>query len=292
MEDRPGGAIHRGLQVGILEDDIGALPAQLQLHALEVALGGLDDAPAGGGGAGEGDLAHVLVLGQALAGGVSVTRHHVDHAIGEAHFLHQFGDAQGGQRGDLRRLDHHRVAGGQGRAHLPTGEHQREVPRHDLADHADGLALHVIEETGFHRDHRAFDLVGHAAEVAEAGSGARHVQAAGVANRVAGVQGFQLGQLFEVFLDLVRQLQQQAPTLGARQCGPGRECPLGGGHRQVDVLGFGGSDMGNQRAVVRRQDFDGPALQGRYEAAVDEELVLHGKSSPGAAGEPRHLCVT
>ncbi|MCY1353181.1 hypothetical protein D9M69_395150 [compost metagenome] len=107
---------------------------------------------------------------------------------------------------------------------------------------------------------------------------------------MAGIQGLQLRQLFEVLLDLVRQLQQQAPALGAGQRGPGREGTLGGGHRQVHVLGFGGGDAGDQRAVVGRQDVDRPALQGRNEAAVDEELVLHGKSSPGAAAK-RDVCV-
>ena len=39
MEDREGAAVDRGGQEGVVEDDVGALAAQLQLHALEVAGG-------------------------------------------------------------------------------------------------------------------------------------------------------------------------------------------------------------------------------------------------------------
>ena len=38
--------------------------------------------------------------------------------------------------------------------HLPAGEHQREVPRHDLADHADRLAQHVVEKARLDRNDR------------------------------------------------------------------------------------------------------------------------------------------
>ena len=217
MENGPGGAVDRRVQVGIGEDDVGTLATQLQLDTLEVALRGLDDAPAGDGGAGERNLAHLGMFGQTLASRMAVARHHVDHPGREADLVHQFGDAQGGQRGDLRRFDHHRVAGSQGRPHLPTGEHQREVPRHDLPDHTNRLALHVVEEAGFDRNHRSLDLVGNAAEVAEAGCRARYVEPARIANRMPRIAGFELGQLFGMLLDLVRQFQQQATALGGGQ---------------------------------------------------------------------------
>ncbi|MNF74186.1 hypothetical protein D3C84_562130 [compost metagenome] len=285
VEDCPGCAVDRGVQVGVGEDNVGALAAQLKLHAFEITLRGLNDAATGGGGTGKGDLAHIRVLGQALAGAVAVARHHVDHTGGETDFVHQLGDAQGRQRSDFRRFDHHGVAGCQGRAHFPAGEHQREVPRHNLPDHTDGLALYVIEESGLDRNHRAFDLVGDAAEVTEAGGGTRHVERPRIANRVTGVQRFQLRQFFGVFFDLVRQPQQQAPALGAGQCCPGRKRALGCGHRQIDILGFGGGDSGDQGAIAGRQNINRPRLYRRHEAAIDEQLVLHGQDSSRC---PRH----
>lgn len=44
----------------------------------------------------------------------------VEHAGGQAHFCGDVAQLQGGQGGQLRGLDHHAVAGGQGGRHLPS----------------------------------------------------------------------------------------------------------------------------------------------------------------------------
>ncbi|MCY1234168.1 hypothetical protein D9M72_467420 [compost metagenome] len=250
MEAGPGRARHRRVQVGVFEHDIRALAAQFQLDALEVAFGGFDDPPPGGGRTGKGNLAHIEVFGQRLPGGMAEARHHVDHAFGETDFRHQLDNAQGRQRGDFRRLDHDGVARRQRRAHFPAGEHQREVPRHDLPHHANRFALHVVEKPGFDRNHRTFDLVGHATKVTEARRRARHVEATGIADRVAGIEGFELRQFLTARFDPVRQFEQQASAFGGAQRRPGRERTFGGGDSEVDISGFGSRDAGDQRTVM------------------------------------------
>ncbi len=119
-----------------------------------------------------------------------------------------------------------RVAGGERRRHLPAGEHQREVPRHHLADHADRLAQRVVEKARLDRNGLALELVGHAAEVAEARRGARHVERARVAQRVAGVERLEARELLGIGFDQVGQLQQDAPAIGRGHAAPRREGAL------------------------------------------------------------------
>ena len=62
-------------EVGVVEHDVGALAAELELHLLQVAGGGLHDAPAGGGRPGEGDLGDRRMLGDVLAGDAAQAGH-------------------------------------------------------------------------------------------------------------------------------------------------------------------------------------------------------------------------
>ena len=140
------GALDGGVEVGVGEDDVGALAAQLQADALEVALGGrLHDDLAGRVFAGEGDLVDVHVAAEGGAGGRAVAGHDVDDAVGKPASWASCGDAQGGQRRLLGRLEDDGAAGRQGRAPLPRLHQQREVPRDDLADDADRLVPRVAE---------------------------------------------------------------------------------------------------------------------------------------------------
>ena len=51
----------------------------------------------------------------------------------------RLGQQARGQRRTLRRLEHHRAAGGQGRRHLVQHQVEREVERGDRGDHAERL---------------------------------------------------------------------------------------------------------------------------------------------------------
>src|ERR1022692_3576705 len=96
-EDRIGCALD-GRGPGIVEDDVGALAAQFQGQLLQVAARCCrHDQLAYLGGAGEGDLVHIVVGGQRRAGGLAEAGHHVHHAIGHAGLGHQLRQPQRGQ---------------------------------------------------------------------------------------------------------------------------------------------------------------------------------------------------
>ena len=117
------------VHVGVVEDNVGALAAELERNVLEVRLGAsLLDLAADEGGAGEGDLVDVGVLGDRRADGVAVTDKNVDDTRREASLLDELTKTERGQGGDLRRLVDDSVAGGECRAKLPAGVHDGEVP--------------------------------------------------------------------------------------------------------------------------------------------------------------------
>ena len=224
----------------------GALAAELELHLLQVAGARLHDAAAGGGAAGEGDLRDLRMLGDAPGprpqpspGRMLTTPSGMPASAISSAML------QRGERRDLGRLHHDAVAGGERRRHLPAREHQREVPRHDLADDADRLAQRVVQEARLDRDRLALELVGHAAEVAVAGGRARHVERARVAQRMAGVERFEARQLVGVGLDEVGELEQDAAAVGRRHAAPGREGALRRSDGAVDVLAAGHRHVGD-----------------------------------------------
>lgn len=121
------------LDVGVVEDDVGRLAAQLERHALEVGgRGGLHDGAADGGRAREGDLVDVHVRRDGGARDLAEARDDVDDAGGEAGLLDELGEHETGEGRLLGRLEDDGVAGGQGGADLPRQHEQGEVPRDDL----------------------------------------------------------------------------------------------------------------------------------------------------------------
>ena len=66
-EDAGGRSFGRGFEIGIVENDVGRLAAELERDALEVAGRALHDSAADAGRAGEGDLVDVGVIDQRVA---------------------------------------------------------------------------------------------------------------------------------------------------------------------------------------------------------------------------------
>jgi hypothetical protein len=181
--DRIDQAFDGGVQVGVVEDDEGRLAAQFQRQLLAAAGGGLADDAADFGRAGEGQLVDARVVDDGFAH-AAVAGDDVDHAGRHAGLLADLGEQQRAQRGELGRLEDDGVTGGQRRGDFPGQHQQREVPRHDLADHADGA---VVGEF--------FRLqLGPAGVMVEVARGQRQVGIAGFADGLAVVQRFEHGE--------------------------------------------------------------------------------------------------
>ena len=93
------------VEVGVGKDDVGALAAQLEGHALQRAPALLADLAADDGRAGEGDLVDPGVVDQRGARG-AVAGEHVERSLGEARLQRQLAQAKRRQRRLLGRLQH------------------------------------------------------------------------------------------------------------------------------------------------------------------------------------------
>ena len=141
-----GGAGNGGVEIGVVQDDVGRFAAEFERNFFQVAGGGVQDQLADFGGAGEGDFVHVGMRGESGAGGFAVARDDVDDAIGESGFLKEFAEAKRGERRLLGGLQNYGAAGGERGAEFPGGHQEREIPGNDLADDADGFAHGVGEK--------------------------------------------------------------------------------------------------------------------------------------------------
>ena len=211
-----------------------------------------------------------------VAGGLAEAGDDVDHAGGEPGLHGQLAHAQGGERGLLGRLEHDGAAGGQRGAPLPGDHQHREVPGDDLPGDAHRLAAGVAEVPAADRDRLAVDLVGPAGVVAEAVDHQRQVGMAALADRLAVVQGLELGQLVDVRFDQVGELVHQPPAVAGVGLAPGarvKRLPrrLDGA---VDVGGVALGDLGDDllgRRVDRGERLAAVAVD---PLAVDQQLGL------------------
>ncbi len=203
------------IEVGVGEDDVRALAAKLESHALERIGRILHDQLAGRGLTREGNLVDALVAYQRGASRLAEAGDDVDHTRGIACFQCQFAHPQRGERGLLGRLEHDGTACRQRRPPFPGNHQHGEVPGDDLADHAQRLAPTVAEVIAANRNRLAMDLVGPARVVAQAIDHQRQVAVAALVDRLAVVQSFQLGQLVDVLFDQLRELVHQ-PAAVAR----------------------------------------------------------------------------
>ena len=141
---------------------------------------------------------------------------------GKPGLLDQLHELERRGRREFRRLDDDRVAGGERGRQLPRGQQQRRVPRHDRRDDAERLVARVVERVGLvGRQHRAFDLVGEAAEVVVP---LRHVRGlrAHLGDELAVVAHLDLGELPRVRRDQVAELAQQRAALRSRSASASR----------------------------------------------------------------------
>jgi ParB family chromosome partitioning protein len=293
--NRRGRSDRRGLEVGVVEDDVGRLAAELERDALQVAGRRPHDLVTDFGRAGERDLVDVGMRGDRRACGLAESGDDVDHAGRDAGFLEQLAEAQRRERRLLGRLEDDGIAAGQGGAELPGGHQQREVPGDDLPDDADRLAQRVVQHAHARRRDRdglAFDLGRPTGVVAEVVDDERNVGDARDADRLAIVERLELRELLGVGLDQVGQLPDRAAALGRGHAAP--RTALEGAprraHGAIDVflltgchLGkrlFGGGIVGGERLAGGRL---GPLAIDEHAASTAADELRHAAVDTGVA---------
>jgi hypothetical protein len=244
----------------------------------------MHDFLAGRGRAGKDHLADPRVGGH-LRPQAAVAGDDIEHTRGQD-FIHDLRHAQSRQGGVFRRLDHHGIAAAQRRHGVPHGDHHREVPRRDRTHHSQRFAVHL--DTGLvvvlDNVYRQFQFRGGAAP----GHGAAHLEvgahAAETALGFTLLQGQQLRQLAAGRLQGIGDGVQQALALTVRGQAPGREGPLGGGHRLVDMLRRGLRALRRDffgRRVQHREGLTGADRLAVYDQVVFRHGFLHGARGAG-----------
>ena len=148
-EDGEEGTVDRLVEIGVREDDVWALAAELEGDLLDGSRRQLQDAPPGRRLPGEGDLVDAGMGGERLPDLLAGTGQDVHHAVGDTRFTTDLAQDHRGDRGGAGRLQDEGVAGGEGRGQLPGGHQQREIPGHDLSADTDRLAQGVVEQGPF-----------------------------------------------------------------------------------------------------------------------------------------------
>ncbi|TKW52316.1 hypothetical protein CTA1_3106 [Colletotrichum tanaceti] len=230
-------AVDGHVDVGLLEDEQRRLAAQLGCVAGQVAADDGADGPAGGGAAGDVDLADERVLDEGPAGGGAVAGQHAEDAVGQAGPLEDGAEQQGGQGRQLARLHDDAVAGGEGGRQLLDGDEQRVVEGGDLHHDAQRHAVDPVVQLARRRQHRALLGAQQRRVVPEPLDQRRHLRAhlAYRASRLAHLEGDQQGQLRRQ--ELRRPVEDVGPDV-ARQPGPrpGLERVVREADGLVDVL--------------------------------------------------------
>lgn len=125
-------------EIGIIEDDVGALATKFQRHLLQVrASGGLHDLSSDNGATGEGDLVDVHVGGHCGTGDLAEAGDDVDDAWWEAGLFDELPGHESSEWSLLGALDDDGVAAGDDGADLPCPHEEWEVPWDDLGADTD-----------------------------------------------------------------------------------------------------------------------------------------------------------
>ena len=185
---------------------------------------------------------------------------------GQVGLLADLGEQQRGERCGLGGLEHDRVARSERRRDLPRQHEQREVPRDDLAGHAQRL--------GIWPEARMVELVGPARVVEEPRGHQRDVDVARLADRLAVVERLEHGELAGAFLQDARDAVEILPALARRHLRPDPVVRAARGlHRAVDVGLAGLADLGEHLFGRGADRLERTAVDRVDELAVDEQAV-------------------
>ena len=227
-------------QVGVVEDDVGRFAAQLRHDRCQIRCGRHDDLAGSRAATGEVDLADTRMAGQGIAA-FGAGGDHVDQAGRQPCLQAQFAEPQCRQRRELRRLEHHRVSGGQCGRHARGRDGQRTVPRCDDGHDAVGLTFDQVDvERSVDRCTGAVRLVDVAGEMAQ--ESFEQQCRSGERDRHGVVVHVEFGEFVEMLVHEIGQVDEQvaAPVHGQRHPGAVRLPAAGDG--AIDLLRTGQRD--------------------------------------------------
>ncbi len=168
------------------------------------------------GGADERDRGHVRV-GEQRVDGLLVAVHHVEHAVGQPGLGPQLGHVLRGRGVALGRLEHERVAGGDGHRVHPHRHHRREVERRDPDADPERLAEgEQVDAAGDLVGELALEQRGDAAGELDDLQAALHL-ARGVREHLAVLVGDDLGDLLGARVDQLAEVEQHLRALRQRR---------------------------------------------------------------------------
>ncbi len=247
------------LEVGVGEDDVGGLAAELERDPLDRPRSAPHHPLPDLGRAGEADLRHVRMLDEPRTHDRALAGEDVDDALGDARLERELAEPQRRQRRQLCRLENDGVAARQRRSELPRRDVEREVPRDDQPDDAERLAECQVD-AACDRD-RLADVLVDCARVVVEDLGDHPDLAARSGDRLAHVARLEPRELLAVLLDERRETPQQPCPVGGCHRAPRREsslCARDGGVRLLDpgrrdlrdrLLGRGVDDRRHSRAA-------------------------------------------
>ena len=126
-------------ELRIIENDIGALAAELLAHALYGGRRVLGDVHTGARRARERDQVDIGMAGERRADARTIALDEIEHAGRHIRGMHDLGENMGGERRNFGGLEHHGAAGRERGEHLDGDLVHRPVPRRDQTADADGL---------------------------------------------------------------------------------------------------------------------------------------------------------
>ena len=144
------------LDIGIVENDVGALATQFEGDRLEVGSGSsLHDGAANESRSGESNLVNVHVGRDGSTGNLAETGEKVEDTRRETGLLDQVGENKSRERGLLSSLHDNGVASSQSRSDLPSKHEEGEVPGDDLTNntklaHSVSIVISEFPSTWWH----------------------------------------------------------------------------------------------------------------------------------------------
>jgi hypothetical protein len=270
--DRIDGARDRRLEVGIGEEDVRALAAELERDALHGLCAEAHDLRARPRRARERHLVHSRVGDEVGAGRRALARHDVDDAGREPDLHRELGEAKCGQRRGRIRLEDDRAARCKRGRELPRRHHERVVPGDDLRDDADGLLERVGEDGAAHRHCPPGDRGYRGRVPAEILGGDGDLSFDG-GDGLADIARLELDELLAVGDDRVGERMDEPRALVRRRLRPrALECAARRLDGPVDILRSGHRGAGERRSGRRLGDVADLAALDRFPS--DEEAVV------------------